>query len=54
MDIRWNMATARIPQPITDDPVIVDPQRYKVEFENERVRVVRIKYGAGEKSARGL
>ncbi len=36
------MATARIPQPITDDPVKVDPRHYKVEFENERVRVVRI------------
>ena len=44
------MATARIPQPITDDPVKVDPKHYKVEFENDRVRVVRIKYGADEKS----
>jgi hypothetical protein len=44
------MATARIPQPITDDPVKVDPKHYKVEFENDRVRVLRIKYGAGEKS----
>jgi quercetin dioxygenase-like cupin family protein len=44
------MATARTPQPITEDPVKVDPQHYKVEFENERVRVLRIKYGAGEKS----
>jgi quercetin dioxygenase-like cupin family protein len=44
------MATARIPQPITDDPVKVDPKHYKVEFENEHVRVLRIKYGAGEKS----
>jgi quercetin dioxygenase-like cupin family protein len=44
------MATARVPQPITDDPVRVDPQHYKVEFENERVRVVRIKYEPGEKS----
>jgi quercetin dioxygenase-like cupin family protein len=44
------MATARIPQPITDDPVKVDPKHYKVEFENERVRVLRIKYGQGEKS----
>ena len=44
------MATARIPQPITDDPVKVDPKHYKVEFENERVRVVRIKYEPGEKS----
>jgi hypothetical protein len=44
------MATARIPQPIADDPVQVDPKHYKVEFENERVRVLRIKYGAGERS----
>src|SRR6201997_5366922 len=44
------MATARVPQPITDDPVRVDPKHYKVEFENDRVRVVRIKYSPGEKS----
>jgi quercetin dioxygenase-like cupin family protein len=44
------MATARMPQPTADDPVKVDPKHYKVEFENERVRVLRIKYGAGEKS----
>jgi quercetin dioxygenase-like cupin family protein len=44
------MATARIPQPINEDPVRVDPRHYKVEFENERVRVLRINYGPGEKS----
>jgi quercetin dioxygenase-like cupin family protein len=44
------MATARVPQPTAEDPVKVDPKHYKVEFENERVRVVRIKYGPGEKS----
>jgi quercetin dioxygenase-like cupin family protein len=32
------------------DPVKVDPQHYKVEFENESVRVLRISYGPGEKS----
>ena len=32
------------------DPVKVDPKHYKVEFENEHVRVLRISYGAGEKS----
>ena len=31
------MATARMPQPIADDPVKVDPKHYKVEFENDRV-----------------
>ncbi len=32
------------------DPVKVDPKHYKVEFENEKVRVLRITYGPGEKS----
>ena len=32
------------------DPVKVDPKHYKVEFENEQVRVLRINYGPGEKS----
>ena len=32
------------------DPVKVDPKHYKVEFENESVRVLRIAYGPGEKS----
>lgn len=32
------------------DPVVVDADHYKVEFENDRVRVLRITYGPGEKS----
>ena len=44
------MAAGAIPQPAFADPVKVDPQHYKVEFENEKVRVLRITYGAGEKS----
>jgi quercetin dioxygenase-like cupin family protein len=32
------------------DPVKVDPKHYKVEFENDQVRVLRVKYGPGEKS----
>jgi len=36
------MATARMPQPICGDPVKVDPKHYTAEFENDRVRVVRI------------
>jgi quercetin dioxygenase-like cupin family protein len=44
------MATARIPQPHAQDPVKVDARHYKVELENDRVRVIRIRYGAGEKS----
>jgi len=48
------MATARIPQPITEDPVRVDPKHYKVEFENERVRVLRIKYGSTDRASKLL
>ena len=32
------------------DAVQVDPKHYKVELENDRVRVVRISYGPREKS----
>jgi quercetin dioxygenase-like cupin family protein len=32
------------------DPVQVDPKHYRVVFENERIRVLRIRYAPGEKS----
>ena len=32
------------------DPVDVDPKHYSVEFENDRVRVLRINYGPHKKS----
>ena len=32
------------------DPAKVDPKHYKVEFENDQVRVLRITYGPHEKS----
>ena len=32
------------------DPVQVDPKHYSVELENDRMQVVRIRYGAREKS----
>jgi len=32
------------------DPTVVDAKHYKVVFENDQVRVIRISYGAGEKS----
>lgn len=32
------------------DAVAADPAHYTVEFENERVRVLRVVYGPGEKS----
>lgn len=33
-----------------NDAVLVDPDRYAVEFENDKVRIIRINYGPGEKS----
>ena len=44
------MATATMTPRTTDDPVKVDPRHYTVEFENDRVRVLRINYAPGEKS----
>ena len=35
---------------MAQDAVKVDPQHYKVEFENARVRVLRVHYGPHEKS----
>jgi quercetin dioxygenase-like cupin family protein len=32
------------------DAVTADPKHYKVEFENDQVRVLRVRYGPGEKS----
>jgi hypothetical protein len=39
------------PKPVFErDPVKLDASHYKVELENDRVRVVRIKYAGKEKS----
>ena|ERR1700733_6922600 len=32
------------------DAAKADPKHYQVEFENEKVRVLRVKFGPGEKS----
>ncbi|HTS26589.1 MAG TPA: hypothetical protein VMH81_12000 [Bryobacteraceae bacterium] len=45
---RCTMATQ--PAPAHTDPVNVDPKHYSVEYEDARVRVLRIKYGPHEKS----
>jgi hypothetical protein len=42
------MTSARMLQPNVEDPVKVDSRHYKFEFENEHVRVLRIKYGPDE------
>lgn len=36
--------------PLVDDAVDIDPDHYSVVMENDRVRVIRITYGAGESS----
>jgi len=35
---------------LSRDPVALDPKHYKVELENDRVRVVRVTYDGREKS----
>ena len=45
------MSTAPKPQLAVQDPIKVDPNHYKVEFENDRIRVLRINYGPKEKSS---
>jgi len=35
---------------MAEDGVTADPAHYTVEFENDKVRIIRIKYGPGEKS----
>jgi len=35
---------------LAQDAVKVDPKHYKVEFENDQIRVLRINYGPHEKS----
>jgi quercetin dioxygenase-like cupin family protein len=45
--MRSNLAAMPKPQA---DPVKADPKHYSVEFENDKIRVLRIKYGPHEKS----
>lgn len=33
-----------------EDAVTADPKHYKVAFENDKVRIIRVHYGPGEKS----
>jgi quercetin dioxygenase-like cupin family protein len=44
------MSAGATPQPATTDPARVDAKHYGVEYEDERVRVLRVAYGPGEKS----
>ena len=42
--------TAQRPASAFPDAVTADPKHYSVSFENDVVRFLRVKYGAGEKS----
>ncbi len=48
--VSFALATVFSTATIGEDAVIADPQHYTVEFENDRVRIIRIKYGPREKS----
>ena len=45
------LGVAFIAPAMAQDPTKVDAKHYKVEFENDQVRILRITYGPGEKSA---
>jgi hypothetical protein len=44
------MSIALKMRPHALDPVKADPDHYKVEFENDRVRVLRVRFGPHEKT----
>ena len=50
VELKKKPAAAMTTIPASEDSVKVDPRHYKVEFQNERVRILRIKYGPKEKS----
>ena len=50
VELKKKPAAAMTTIPASEDSVQVDPKHYKVEFQNDRVRVLRIRYGANEKS----
>ncbi len=41
---------AEQPYPGSRDAVKLDPRHYQVEYENDRLRVLRVKFGPNEKS----
>ena len=45
-----NMSTAPKPQLVSADPVKVDSKHYTIDAEDDRVRVIRARYGPREKS----
>ncbi len=53
VEIELKNAPPRPPMPTTKlDPTVVDVNHYKVELENDQVRVLRVRYGAHEGGAK--
>ena len=50
VELKQKPAAAQTRLAAAEDAVAVDPKHYKVEFQNERVRVLRIRYNPNEKS----
>ena len=48
-EIRVELKSAPKATPMKLDAVRVDPARYKIDFENDRVRIVRLRFGPYEK-----
>ena len=53
VEVELKNAPPRPPMPLTKlDPTVVDANHYKVEFENDQVRVLRVRYGAHESGSK--
>lgn len=50
VELKGNPGAAMTAIPASEDSVTVDPKHYKLVFQNDRVRVLRIGYGPNEKS----
>ena len=46
----WTALVAQRGGAAVPDAVTADPRHYSISFENELVRLLRVRYGAGEKS----
>ena len=50
ISISFLAAMILAPTTVAEDAVKADPKHYTVEFENDKIRIIRIKYGPGERS----
>ena len=50
VEIELKPGGSSVDETMGPDPTVVDPDHYTAEFENDRVRIVRIAYGPGEES----